>query len=128
MTATHDATTIIRDLEDARYKAMLEHDLARFTELSHPELVYSHSSGGVDTLESYLDSMRSGIYEYHEVNHPIDFVRIVDDVALVVGEMNADLTISGRPTTLRNKCLAVWKRTESGWRFLAYQPTPVTGA
>nr|WP_271213475.1 nuclear transport factor 2 family protein [Rhodococcus wratislaviensis]GLK40582.1 hypothetical protein GCM10017611_74570 [Rhodococcus wratislaviensis] len=129
MTATHDATTTIRDLENARYRAIVDQDLARFAELSHPDLAYSHSSGDTDSLDSYLDKVRSGYYVYHDIDHPIEFIRIVDDVALVVGEMNASITAGGREKKLRNRCLAVWKYTDDvGWRFLAYQPTPVPTA
>ncbi|MBC2637774.1 MULTISPECIES: nuclear transport factor 2 family protein [unclassified Rhodococcus (in: high G+C Gram-positive bacteria)] len=128
MTAPHDATTTIRDLENDRYRAIVDRDLTRFAELSHPDLAYSHSSGETDTLEDYLDKVRSGFYVYHEIDHPIDFIRIVDDVALVVGEMNADITAGGRDKKLRNRCLAVWKNTDDGWRFLAYQPTPIPTA
>jgi len=125
MTTTKDVATTIRELEDIRYQAILAKDWDRFAELCHPALAYTHSNGVTDTLDSYLEKVRSGFYVYHDVDHPIDFIRIVDDVALVVGEMNAHTTAGGTDKTLRNRCLAVWKNTTEGWRLLAYQPTPV---
>ena len=127
MANTTDTLTI-RELEDARYDAVVGQDFDTFTRLCHPDLAYSHSSGDTDTLETYLDKVRSGFYVYHKIEHPIDFVRIVGDVALVVGEMNAHITAGGRPKRLRNRCLAVWKYSGSGWRLLAYQPTPLRGS
>ena len=129
MTVTQNARTTIQALENARYRAVVDQDLARFAELSHPDLAYSHSSGDTDSLDSYIDKVRSGFYVYHHIDHPIDFIRIVGDVALVVGEMNASITADGREKKLRNRCLAVWTYTEdAGWRFLAYQPTPLPAA
>lgn len=115
----------IRDLEDRRFTAMIESDFDALRDLSHPALVYTHSSGDTDSLESYLDKCRAGYYVYHSITHPIDFVTVIDDVALVVGEMHAELTVNGKPVVLHNRSLAVWKDTGHGWRFLAYQPTPI---
>ena len=125
MSHATDALTI-RELEDVRYDAVVSQDYSAFESLCHPDLAYSHSSGDTDTLESYLEKIRSGFYVYHEIEHPIDFVRVIGDVALVVGEMNARITAGGRPKRLRNRCLAVWKYSNSGWQLLAYQPTPLS--
>jgi uncharacterized protein (TIGR02246 family) len=121
---TTDVDATIRSLEDARYEAIIAGDFDRFAELAHPDLAYTHSNGVTDTFESYLEKCRSGFYVYHRVDHPVEFVRIVDDVALVVGEMNADISADGADKVLKNRCLAVWKNTDDGWRLLAYQPTP----
>jgi len=119
-----DVETLIRSLEDRRYTAIIEGDFDAFATLAHPQLAYTHSDGITDTLSSYLDKCTTGFYVYHRIDHPIDFVRVVDDVALVVGEMNATITAGGTDKELRNRCLAVWKTTPQGWKLLAYQPTP----
>lgn len=126
MTVTTDAAVTIHALEEARYQAVVDKDWDTFAALCHPELSYSHSSGITDTLAEYLAKGRSGFYVYHRIEHPIDSIRIVDDIALVHGEMNAEITAGGRDKTLRNKCLAIWKYAEGHWRLLAYQPTPVS--
>lgn len=115
---------VIRDLEAARYNAILNQDYDAFERLAHSSLTYTHSSGVTDTDGAYLAKCREGYYVYHQIDHPIDFVRIIDDVALVIGEMNAKISVGGQPKTLRNRCLAVWKRTKGEWNFLAYHPTP----
>ncbi|WP_084356423.1 nuclear transport factor 2 family protein [Mycolicibacterium wolinskyi] len=127
MTVTADsAETTIRNLERERYSAVVAGDFDRFAALAHPQLAYTHSNGVTDTLESYLDKCRNGFYVYEHVDHPIDFITIVDDVALVVGEMNANLVADGTEKVLANRALAVWKNGSQGWRLLAYQPTPIS--
>ncbi|MEE3850933.1 nuclear transport factor 2 family protein [Gordonia sp. LSe1-13] len=116
---------LIRSLEDRRYDAITSGDFDSFAALAHPSLVYTHSNGATDTLESYMDKCSKGFYVYHQVDHPIDFIRIVGDVALVVGEMNAAITAGGVEKVLRNRCLAVWKVLDGEWKLLAYQPTPI---
>ncbi len=58
MANTTDTLTI-RELEDARYDAVVGQDFDTFARLCHPDLAYSHSSGDTDTLETYLDKVRS---------------------------------------------------------------------
>jgi ketosteroid isomerase-like protein len=113
----------IRALEDARYDAVVRGDIAAFVELAHPDLTYTHSTGTVDTLDSYRGKLESGFYDYHRIDHPIDRIVIVGDTALVIGEMHADITAGGTRKTLANRALAVWVRVDGVWRFLAYQPT-----
>jgi ketosteroid isomerase-like protein len=125
-TGTTD-TEQIRELEDRRYDAVVSRDFDGFAMLAHPELAYTHSSGDTDTLESYLEKCRSGFYVYHRIDHPIDRITVVGDTAIVVGEMHADITAGGVEKTLANRCLAVWVRTDEGWRLLGYQPTVLPG-
>lgn len=116
----------IRQLENARYTAIQNGDYDAFERLSHSSLIYSHSSGNTDRGSQYIEKCREGFYRYHHIDHPIEFIQITGDLALVVGEMNAQITVGGEDKTLRNRCLAVWIRTSGEWRFIAYQPTPVT--
>ncbi len=117
----------IRELEDRRYAAVVAGDFDTFAALAHPELAYTHSNGELDDLPSYLAKCRSGHYVYHRIEHPVERIVVAGDTAVVVGEMHADLTAGGVRKTLANRSLAVWTRTGSGWRLLAFQPTVLAG-
>jgi len=95
-----------------------------FAAVCHPNLIYTHSNGVTDTLAAYLEKCRSGYYVYHAVDHPVTKIVIVGDLALVLGEMNAELTSGGTRKQLRNSSLAVWVRVAEDWKLIAYQPTP----
>ncbi|MFD5092744.1 nuclear transport factor 2 family protein [Amycolatopsis thailandensis] len=118
-----DAESTIRSLEDARYAAVMAGDFAAFAAHAHPDLAYTHSNAVTDTLESYLDKLRSGFYVYHSIDHPVDRITVAGDTAVVVGEMHADITAGGTRKTLANRALAVWVRDTGRWLLLAYQPT-----
>ncbi|GEM30958.1 hypothetical protein NN3_19650 [Nocardia neocaledoniensis NBRC 108232] len=115
----------IRALEDARYAAVLAGDVAAFAALAHPELVYTHSNAAVDTLDSYLDKLRSGFYVYHRIDHPVDRIVIAGDTAVVAGQMHADITAGGTRKQLGNRAQAVWVRRDEQWLLLAYSPTVI---
>jgi uncharacterized protein (TIGR02246 family) len=113
----------IRQLEDERYQAILSGDLAAFSSLCHPDLIYTHSNGERDTLETYLEKCKAGFYRYHAIDHPIERIVATDTVAVVAGGMRASLTAGGKDLELDNSSLAVWVKEDSRWKFLAYQPT-----
>jgi hypothetical protein len=117
----------ILELEDERFDAVLAKDFDAFSRLCHPRLSYTHSNGLRDTLESYVEQCRAGVYDYQRIDHPVEEVILVGDTALVVGRMVADLQVNGRATRLDNASLAVWTREDGTWKFLAYQPSPRPG-
>ncbi|MGW2254991.1 nuclear transport factor 2 family protein [Kitasatospora sp. NPDC001660] len=123
MSETDADTGAIRALENRRFEALVAGDLDGFTEITHPELVYTHSSGTLDTLDSYLAKCASGFFVYHWIEHPIDRITVVGDTAIVIGDMRADLSVNGVHRKLENRSLAVWTRVDGQWKFLAYQAT-----
>ncbi|MCE0764918.1 nuclear transport factor 2 family protein [Pseudonocardia kujensis] len=122
---TSDTAAIITELEDRRFAAVEQGDYGAFAALAHPDLVYAHSSGVVDTLDSYLAKCDSGFYVYHRVEHPIDRIVVAPGTVVVVGEMHADITAGGVSKHLANCSVAVWTQTEDGWRLLSFQGTPL---
>lgn len=103
---------LIRHLESRRFEAVVARDFEVFIELSHPDLVYVHSSGVVDTLESYVAKCQEGYYVYHHIEHPIDDIRVLGATALVFGGMDARLMVDGQPRSLHNRSIAVWMKLE----------------
>ena len=121
--ADEDIETIT-ELERRRFAAMVAGDFDDFAALCHLDLIYTHSTAVTDTLDSYLAKCRDGFFDYHRIDHPITKVVVAGDVGLVLGEMNADLTIGGARKQLRNSSLAVWVRAGESWKLIGYQPTP----
>jgi ketosteroid isomerase-like protein len=114
----------IAQMERERFEAVVSGRFDVFEALAHPDLMYTHSNGVTDTLRSYLEKCRDGFYVYHRIDHPITKIVIKRDVALVLGEMHADLTAGGTRKRLNNTSLAVWVREGQSWRLIAYHPTP----
>lgn len=124
MTTVSTDVDLIVELEDQRFDAMVDRDFDKFESLAHPEMMYTHSNGATDSLESYLQKCREGFYVYHRIDHPVGKVVVSGDTAVVLGSMTADITVNGNAKKLDSASIAVWARTDDGWKFLAYQPTP----
>ncbi|MFB0617885.1 nuclear transport factor 2 family protein [Streptomyces sp. AGS-58] len=121
MTAT-DAD-VICELEKLRFDTLVERDIHAFTDLAHPDLAYTHSSGTLDTLDSFVAKCESAYYVYHRIDHLIEYVTVAGDTAVVIGEMCVDMTAGGIRKKLANRSLGVWARVDGTWRLLAHQAT-----
>jgi uncharacterized protein (TIGR02246 family) len=117
----------IRSLEDRRYKAMLDGDLATLSELFSDDLVYSHSRGERDSKADYLRKVKEGVFRYLEIAHPIEKMAFFGDSALVWGRMQVRVIVAGEDRAFTNSTLAVWARQDGRWRFVALQPTLLPG-
>ena len=124
-----DATSAINEikaLEDRRYRAMLDGDTVVLDALCSDELIYTHSKGDHDDKRSYLHKVGSRYFTYLEITHPADRILVVDGAALVTGRMTANVSVADKGIVhVDNRYLAVWVREHGGWKFVAYQPTPI---
>jgi hypothetical protein len=87
----------VRASERQRAAAMIAADIEAIAEILDTRLIYCHSSGVVDTRDSYLDELRKSEYTYHSVE--LDTI----DREIVEGDLvikNSVMTVrsSGRPS------------------------------
>lgn len=66
---TADSHGTIRELENRRFRAMCERDVASLEQLLADSLVYTHSSASTDSKASFIDGIRSRKWEYQRVEH-----------------------------------------------------------
>lgn len=112
-------------LETRRYNAMTSNDLVALAALLHDELVYTHSSGVVDTKASYLASLRSGRTRYLSVEQREQQVKLLGEVALVIGATHIEVDVVAVRKSLDLRSLAVWTAMPAGWQFIAWQSCSV---
>ena len=112
-------------LEEERFAAMIARDFPRLQLLVHDELMYTHSSGVVDGKATWLDSMKSGRVRYKKAQCTERKVRMYGDTALITGRAQIEAEIGGQPKTLKLLFLNAWTKTPQGWKFVAWQSTPL---
>ena len=120
-----DVATQISALEDQRYQALADADLATLGELLSPDLVYLHSDASSDTRQSYLDKLASKALDYGVMEHPVSSIVVHGDCALVFHDMRGEVQVNGATRVLNSRALAVWTREDGAWRLLAFQPTRI---
>jgi hypothetical protein len=111
----------IRQLEDRREAAMLAADTDTLGELLHEAVTYSHSTGGMDTRQVYLDGVGSGTFVYKTLTRDDHTVKVHGNIGLSFFHMVADVQIRGNMHHLDNRMLAVWVHEDGAWKLLAVQ-------
>jgi hypothetical protein len=114
----------IRDLEAQRYAAMLGADIAALDRLLDEALTYTHSSGVVDTKDSYLAGVRDKIWEYMRIARENERVVVRGSCGLVFCRLRIDLAVRGTPRVVDSNALAVWVQAGQACRLLAVHSAP----
>jgi ketosteroid isomerase-like protein len=123
MTAREDVADEIRALEDRRYQAITDGDVAALDELFAADFVYTHSDTKTDNKQSYLEKLTNGYFKYGPISHPESGILVHGDCVLVFGDMRGEVRLDGQMRALNNKTLSVWVREDGRWVLLAFQPT-----
>ncbi len=119
------ATAEIRALEEKRFQAMRDADVATLDALLSDRLLYTHSNASVDTKASYLEKVRSKFFDYLEIANVEDSIVVNGDAVFVFGRMTGRVLMQGAERRLNNRTLGAWARENGAWRFIAFQPTPI---
>ncbi|QRG06950.1 nuclear transport factor 2 family protein [Xanthobacter dioxanivorans] len=121
-----DIFSLIRDLEERRYAAMLDADIPTLDALLADQLVYTHSNATVDSKASYLAKVADKYFDYLEITHPEEQIIRHGSTVLVIGRMTARVLMEGKTERrLNNRTLTVWIAEGDAWRVAAFQPTPI---
>ena len=118
----------IQQLEDARLAAMVGKDVETLDRLLDDKLIYMHSTGVADTKASYLEGLRTGVWDYQSVDRVDQRIQVDGNVALVFCKMSIRLITRGVFRAFDSRALAVWVRKPDGWRLLAVQSGAIPNA
>src|SRR5438105_3369289 len=113
----------IHALEDQRFQAMVAADAAALDKLLNDGLVYTHSSGSVDTKASLIESITTR-RQYQGIERPKEEIRLFGDTAVVAGQARINLG-GANPRTLNLRYTDVWVKGANGWQMVAWQSTPI---
>jgi hypothetical protein len=112
----------LRAADDQRVAAILAADRARLTAIFSDDLRYAHSTGGVDTKASYIDSLVSGRTKYVAIDYQErNFTFPVPGIALMTGRVHIKAMSATGASDGVLSLLAVWREEKGHWRFLAWQ-------
>lgn len=111
-------------LEQRRFKAMCAADVGALDELLHRDLIYTHSSGAVDSKDSYLRGVRDKVWDYHSIKTSSERVSVHGSTALVHCRLNIDLTRIDVPKLIDAVALSVWIEDAGRWQVAAVHSTP----
>jgi ketosteroid isomerase-like protein len=128
MSEDYEVIERVQQLEDARYAAMVSKDIETLDRLLDDKLIYMHSTGVADTKASYIDGLRTGVWDYQSVERTEQRVQVDGDIGMVFCKMSIRLITRGVFKAFDSRALAVWVRKPDGWRLLAVQSGAIPNA
>lgn len=117
-----DELQMVMALEDARVAALCEQDADTLDRLLSDSMVYVHSTGLLDTKQSFLDHVRHGPIQYKSFERSnVEAHAAGNETVIVRGVAAAGVEFDGKPIDLHFRYLAVWVQHGGAWRFEAWQ-------
>ncbi len=133
MTTPVSPSDDILALEARRTSAMLQADVVALDALMLESCRYVHSSGFIDSKESYLEKLRTGAVRYLRMETSEHHVLPLGETSVVLSLMSFDVNSGGSTRAVRAHAVAVWHRADEGTRLAFFQatvapPAPRTGS
>jgi len=119
----------VKEADKARVAAMQSGDRNQLAAIFSDDLRYAHSTGVMDTKTSFIEVLCSRKtkyvgYDYEEQN----FTFPAPGIALMSGRAHVKAEAEGRLMDSVLSFLAVWRKEDGKWRFLAWQSCKVSPA
>ena len=105
-------------------------DREKLTAIFSDDLRYAHSSGTVDTKQSFIESLTTGRTKYVALDcEDRAFTFPAPGIALMTGRAHVKVANATGEMEMLLSFLSVWREENGHWRFLAWQSCklPATG-
>lgn len=109
-----------------RWQAMIQLDLPTLEAILHPDLIYTHSNGQVDTKASLLEKLQSEKIRYLTVSPFQREVRAFTDFGIITGTTQMQVQAGEQIITLRVVFTDVYIKADDRWQTIAWQSTPLS--
>jgi ketosteroid isomerase-like protein len=104
--------------------AMLKKDAAAFDEVFHPDLVYGHSIGLIETKTQATDHVLKSTTVYKAVDLAETRIKVRGNTAYVTGKIHYEKHPKDQPVLHQHLVvLSVWTKGARGWQMIARQST-----
>ena len=111
---------VAADME--RVAAIKSADREKLEAILSDDLRYAHSSGTVDTKQSFIESLSTGRTKYLGLDYEErTFTFPAPGIALMTGRAHVKVANATGEADMMLSFLSVWREENGKWRFLAWQ-------
>lgn len=105
--------------------AMRAPDRANLELLLHPDCLWGHSDGRLQSRDDYVEALTTGRSVFHVIETSEEVVSRFGDVAAVDQTFEAEGVSAGKPVRPHLRTTLVWKFENGGWRLIARRAAPL---
>jgi ketosteroid isomerase-like protein len=117
------STEELRAAEKAWVSALQNKDLKALDQLLADDLVYTHSTGIVESKAQYIAMQKSGTQVYKAVDYEDMKIRRYGDAGVVTAKVRMRGSTKGTPFDNQLQILHVWAKKDGRWQLVAHQTT-----
>ena len=114
---------MIIDLDKKRMTAMAQKDVATLKNVLCKGLVYTHSSGRLDTKQSLIEGMESGSTVYTSIEPSEVKAQDLGNAVVLTGVAAISVNSKGKPNSFRVRFTDVYENQNGTWRMVTWQST-----
>lgn len=118
--AQHD-TVSVKSAAEAMEQALMNGDSAALQGLLHPDLLFGHSNGWIQTKREVLRDMNSGYLKYNRFVPEALSVTLFRRRAIVKEYVTVTGAREQKPFEVRLFVLQEWVQTKNGWQLILRQ-------
>lgn len=107
--------------EKERFNAQITRDPTVLDKVLADDLIYTHSSGLVDSKQSFIQSIKEAKMVYEQINVEEQKVRIYGKIAVVNGVCTIKAINNGQPMNLKLRYTDAYKRNGKQWQLITWQ-------
>jgi len=114
----------VRKAEEAWAAAVKASDASGVEELLANDLVYTHSTGNVDSKTDYLSKMKAGTQKYTDLQYSGMKIRTFNgNTGVVNSQLRMTGATNGTPFDNTVYVIHVWVKQDGNWKLVAHQTT-----
>ena len=114
---------MIIELDKKRMTAMAQKDVATLKNVLCKGLVYTHSSGRLDTKQSLIEGMESGSTVYTSIEPSEVKAQDLGNAVVLTGIAAISVDSNGKPNSFRVRFTDVYENQNGTWRMVTWQST-----
>lgn len=113
------------ETEKQRFAAQVNKDIPVLERVLADDLVYTHSHGGSDTKQSYIQAIQDGKSKYDAMDALEQNVRVYGNTAVINGKCRMQASSNGETVSTVLRYTDVYVRKGKQWQLVAWQSLKV---
>lgn len=101
--------------------AMIKGGAADLYAITASQLSYGHSSGAVDTQDSFVEKISTGKSDFISIEISEQNISVSGNTAIVRHKLSAITNDQGKPGQVQLSVMLVWQKQKNKWMLLARQ-------
>lgn len=106
-----------------RFNAICSADTVTLSRQMHPDLVYAHTSGNVESRHQFIEALASGKRAYSVFQRLTSNVKVGESLAILHGTAKCMLVSKGVTKDFNIRYLSCLTLTDGEWQLINWQST-----